>query len=86
MSCESNNWQAKSAYSDLNAISEIIAGEMDHIEEAICQVEEGTNAHNALSVRRRRMEEAFDRISDLAETVNVPENDHEECNDDDCNC
>ena len=86
MSCESNNWQAKSAFSDLNAISDIIAKEIDSIETAICQVEQGTNEYKSLSVRRVRMEEAFDRISDLAETVNVPENDHEECNDDDCNC
>jgi len=86
MSCESNNWQAKSAFSDLNAISDIIAKEIDSIETAICQVEQGTNEYKSLSVRRVRMEEAFDRICDLAETVNVPENNHEECDDDDCNC
>ena len=86
MSCDSNNWQAQSAFSDLNTIVKLVAIEMDNIEEAIVIEEKGTSVHKALSVRRVRLEEIYDRVSDLAEVVNVPENDHEECNDDDCNC
>ena len=86
MSCDSNNWQAQSAFSDLNTIVKLVAIEMDNIEEAIVIEEKGTSAHKALSVRRVRLEEIYDRVSDLAEVVNVPENDHEECDDDDCNC
>ena len=86
MSCDSNNWQAQSAFSDLNTIVKLVAIEMDNIEEAIVMEEKGTSVHKALSVRRVRLEEIYDRVSDLAEVVNVPENDHEECDDDDCNC
>ena len=86
MSCDSNNWQAQSAFSDLNTIVKLVAIEMDNIEEAIVIEEKGTSVHKALSVRRVRLEEIYDRVSDLAEVVNVPENNHEECNDDDCNC
>ena len=74
------------AFSDLNTIVKLVAIEMDNIENAIAQVEQGTKEHKALSVRRVRLEEIYDRTSDLAEIVNVPENNHEECNDDDCNC
>ena len=86
MSCDSNNWQAQSAFSDLNTIVKLVAIEMDNIEEAIVIEEKGTSVHKALSVRRVRLEEIYDRVSDLAEVVNVPENNHEECDDDDCNC
>jgi hypothetical protein len=86
MSCDSNNWQAQSAFSDLNTIVKLVSIEMDNIEEAIVMEEKGTREHKALSVRRVRLEEIYDRVSDLAETVNVPENNHEECDDDDCNC
>ena len=86
MSCDSNNWQAQSAFSDLNTIVKLVAIEMDNIEEAIVMEEKGTSVHKALSVRRVRLEEIYDRVSDLAEVVNVPENNHEECDDDDCNC
>ena len=86
MSCDSNNWQAQSAFSDLNTIVKLVAIEMDNIEEAIALEEKGTSLHKALSVRRVRLEEIYDRVSDLAEVVNVPENDHKECDDDDCNC
>ena len=86
MSCNSTNWQAQSAFSDLNTIVKLVAIEMDNIEEAIALETRGTKEYKKLSVRKERLEEIYDRTSDLAEIVNVPENDHEECNDDDCNC
>ena len=86
MSCNSENWQANSAFSDLTDIVKLVSVEMDNIEDSIGMQEKGTREYRELIVRKQRLDEIYDRVSDLAEMVNVPENDHQECDDDDCNC
>lgn len=98
MSCDSENWQAKSAYSDIIDTIKLISIEMDFLEIELDETElllpkTKTKEHKAiireLKERINRMNEVYDRLCDLSEMVNVPENEpvkDDECDDDDCNC
>lgn len=98
MSCDSENWQAKSAYSDIIDTIKLISIEMDCLEIELDETElllpknknkEQRAIIRELKERIDRMNEVYDRLCDLSEMVNVPENEpveDDECNDDDCDC
>ena len=91
MSCDSENWQAKSAYSDLEKCIELLSYEMDCVQDEYNRTDDNTKAKHALKHRIIGQEELYDRLHDLKEMVNVSENkpedqDTEECDDDDCDC
>ena len=91
MTCESENWQAKSAYSDLMDIIKLVSIEMDYVTVEHDRSCSGTDKRKSLNFRQELLEETYDRLQDLADMVNVPENnpvedDTDECEDDDCDC
>ena len=88
MSCDSENWQAKSAYSDLKDCIELLSYEMDCVQDEYQETADNTKAKHFLKTRIIRQEELFDRLHDLMEMVNVPENEdrNDECDDADCDC
>lgn len=74
MTCESENWQAHSAFSDLTAITKLLAVEMDYVESAYDAACDGTDTKRTLKYRLENLEEIYDRVNDLADMVNVEEN------------
>ena len=89
MSCESENWQAKAAFSDLIDTIKLWATEMDYVETDYEAEPSCTRKKVELLKRLNVCEEVYDRLCDLSEMVNVPENEpvkDNECKDDDCDC
>ena len=89
MSCDNTNCQATAVYSDLKAILELVSNEMDYVSEDYQKTEDNTPRKMSLKQRAIRLDEMYDRVSDLIEVVNVPENErkeNEECDDEDCDC
>ena len=90
MTCKDDNCSTISAvYSDLNCIIELVSKEMDYVAEDYRKTEDNTYAKMDLKKRAISLDEVYDRLKDLVETVNVPENEpnkDNECDDDDCNC
>jgi len=88
MTCDEPNCQAIAVYSDLNCILELVSKEMDCVEDEYHKTQDNTHAKINLKERAISLDEIYDRISDLIEVVNVPENEpikDKEC-DDDCDC
>lgn len=84
----------RAIYQDLEAIQELVALEMDCItttrQEMLSNKRERKNG-DILQLRERiiSLEEAYDRLGDILEVVNVEENKtdtEKECDDDDCDC
>jgi len=89
MSCESENWQAKATFSDLIDTIKLWAIEMDYVETDYEAEPWCTRKKVELLKRLNVCEEVYDRLCDLSEMVNVPENEpvkDDECDDDNCNC
>tara|TARA_B110000467_G_C18297522_1_gene469025 strand:+ start:1250 stop:1522 length:273 start_codon:yes stop_codon:yes gene_type:complete len=89
MTCEEPNCQATAIYSDLKAILALVSKEMDCVSEEYDDTENHTKRKMHLKERAIRLDETYDRISDIIEIVNVPENEtkeNDECDDEDCNC
>ncbi len=89
MTCNEPNCQAVAVYSDLNCILELVANEMDCVAEDYDRTKDNTYAKMDLKKRAISLDELYDRISDLIEVVNVPENEpikDKKCDDDDCDC
>jgi len=74
MTCNEPNCQAVAVYSDLNCILELVANEMDCVAEDYDKTKDNTYAKMDLKKRAISLDELYDRISDLIEVVNVPEN------------
>jgi len=89
MTCEYDNLEAKAAFSDLIDTIKLVAIEMDYLEDEYVEEPKCTNKHLELVARLNNLEEVYDRLCDLSEKVNVPDNDpvtDDECDDDNCNC
>lgn len=93
MTCEESNCQITAVYSDLQAIQALVAKEMDYVSDEYQSTDDNTRKKWVLKHRAIRLDEVYDRLSDLLDAVNVPENIPEndlnrddECDDDDCNC
>ena len=95
MTCDGDMCSSTRAiYQDLEAIQELVALEMDCItttrQEMLSDKRERKTG-DILQLRERTisLEEAYDRLGDILEVVNVEENKtdaEKECDDDDCNC
>ena len=89
MSCESENWQAKAAFSDLIDTIKLWSVEMDYVQTEYDEEPSCTEHKKRLLSRLHNLDEVYDRLCDLSEMVNVPENEpvkDDECDDDDCDC
>lgn len=89
MTCEYDNLEAKAAFSDLIDTIKLLSIEMDYLEDEYDEEPKCTNKHLELVQRLNNLEEIYDRLCDLSERVNVPDNEpvkNDECNDDDCDC
>lgn len=93
MTCEESNCQVTAVYSDLLAIQELVSKEMDYVLDDYQSTKNNTREKWILKHRTIRLNEVYDRLSDLLDVVNVPENipdnglnKDEECDDDDCDC
>ena len=79
------NYEAKAAFNDLDTIKDMIGKEMDaHEYDAEKDPKYFDNKSNV--ARWQNLEEAYDRICDLMEAVNVAENDTCCRDDDDDEC
>jgi|TARA_B110001454_G_scaffold149401_1_gene138785 hypothetical protein len=88
MTCDKPDCQAVAVYSDLNCILDLVSKEMDWVAEDYHKTKDNTHAKMNLKERAISLDELYDRVSDLIEVVNVPENEpikDDKC-DDDCNC
>ena len=89
MTCEYDNLEAKAAFSDLIDTIKLWSIEMDYVqteydEEFLC-----TEHKKRLLSRLHNLDEVYDRLCDLSERVNVPDNEpvkDDKCDDDNCNC
>jgi hypothetical protein len=89
MTCEYDNLEAKAAFSDLIDTIKLMSIEMDFVQTEYDEEPSCTENKKTLILRLRNLDEVYDRLLDLSERVNVPENEpvkDDECNDDDCSC
>jgi len=90
MTCEIENWQAKAAFSDIISIIKLHSQQMDYFEMSLVNVKVGTKKEKELEDMRTISEEVYDRLHDLADMVNVKENESSKeddtCDDDNCDC
>ena len=76
MSCN-ENYINQAVYQDLNDILNLISISIDDAEEDIKNIKFGTKKYNLFHQRCIDRNEMYDRISDLIEAVNIPENNTE---------
>jgi hypothetical protein len=74
MSKNEINYEAKAAFNDLNTIKDMIGKEMDAHDEVANNNENHFDSPSNRS-RWKNLEEAYDRICDLMDVINVKEND-----------
>jgi hypothetical protein len=94
MPCEIENWQARAAFSDIIDTLKLHSQIMDYLEMELVNAKVGTKKEKNLEDMRTISEEVYDRLHDLADMVNVKENepiqedkrDDPECDDDNCDC
>jgi hypothetical protein len=65
------NYQSQAAYQELDDLIELVEKDRDDIEEDIKYCKPKTERYIKLCERRERVEEEYDRLSDLKELVNI---------------
>tara|TARA_R110000851_G_scaffold308375_1_gene467257 strand:- start:196 stop:462 length:267 start_codon:yes stop_codon:yes gene_type:complete len=81
---ETENYQAKAAFNDLDTIKNMIGIEMDYVD-AEANADTSYFDDKEKVKRWKNLEETYDRICDLMDVVNVEENDSC-CSDDSDEC